>query len=154
MASRGSILYFLIVEMSMVNNMYQTSLRQFLGLFDNSMARSVKSPITQKRISNIIDYLTFETFRYTARGFYEQDKFTFTVLLTMKIALHQNLIRHDEFQIFIKGGAALDLNAVEPKPKKWIQDMIWLNLVELSKLAPFAQITDQVTKNDKVRKNY
>lgn len=48
------------------------------------------------------------------------------------------------------GGAALDLNAVAPKPKKWIQDITWLNLIELSKLNQFNQLPDQVTSSDRV----
>lgn len=149
-ATRGSILYFAIVEMSQVNVMYQTSLKQFLGIFDSSMNRSVKSPITAKRVANIIEFMTAEVWRYVVRGLYEQHKFLFTLLMTLKIEMQANRVRFDEFQTFIKGGAALDLNAVEPKPKKWIPDLSWLNLVALSRLPQFTNILNSVAKNDKV----
>ena len=67
-ATRGSILYFLIVELSKVNDMYQTSLRQFLVLFDGSIQKSKPTHIIEKRINNILEYLTKLVWRYTLRG--------------------------------------------------------------------------------------
>uniref|UniRef100_A0A803VU94 Dynein axonemal heavy chain 8 n=1 Tax=Ficedula albicollis TaxID=59894 RepID=A0A803VU94_FICAL len=153
-ATRGSILYFLLTAMSMVNNMYQTSLAQFLKLFDQSIARSKKSPVPQKRISNIIEHLTFEIHSYSVRGLYENHKFLFTLLLALKIDIERGHVENREFQTLIRGGAALDLQACPPKPCRWILDMIWLNLVELNKLPQFEEILEQIAKHDKAWKNW
>lgn len=148
-ATRGSVLYFLICTMALVNCMYQTSLVQFLERFDISMAESEKSPITQKRIAFIIDYLTHDIFKYKSRGLYEIHKFLFVLLMALNIDIDKHLVTHEEFQNFIKGGAALDINTCPPKPYKWITDVTWLNLVQLSNLRQFTNILDSVTNHEK-----
>uniref|UniRef100_A0A8C5TF94 Uncharacterized protein n=1 Tax=Malurus cyaneus samueli TaxID=2593467 RepID=A0A8C5TF94_9PASS len=110
-----------------LNVMYQTSLRQFLGIFDLSVERSRKSQITAKRVDYIIQHLTYEVFKYTVRGLYENHRFLFTFL---------------------------DINSVEPKPKKWILDTTWLNLVQLSSLYPFNQLLVQIVRNEKSWKTW
>lgn len=143
-AARGSILYFLIVEMSNVNVMYQNSLKQFLTIFDNSITKSEKSTLTCDRINIILKHLTYEVWSFTLRSLYERHKSLFTLMLAMKIDCHRDMISHAEFMAFIKGGASLDLNAVVQKPFKWILDITWLNLVEISKLQVFSEILTKI----------
>ncbi|CAM9817901.1 unnamed protein product, partial [Chrysoparadoxa australica] len=63
-ATRGSVLYFTIVEMQLVNVMYQTSLDQFQKLFDKSMDVADKASLASKRVANIIDAMTYGVYSY------------------------------------------------------------------------------------------
>nr|XP_041630529.1 dynein heavy chain 8, axonemal-like isoform X2 [Drosophila kikkawai] len=148
-ATRGSVLYFLVCSMARVNNMYQTSLVQFLERFDASMYNSAKAHITQKRIKRIINYLTFEIYRYKSRGLYEKDKYLLVLLMALSIDRQLELITFDEFQTFIKGGAALNLNDCPPVPFRWMTDETWLNLVQLTVLSPFVNILTKVSGNER-----
>lgn len=137
-ATRGSVLYFLIAEMSAVNCMYQTSLAQFIVLFEQSMALSEKAPIPAKRISNIIELLTYSTFCYICRGYFERHKEIFVLMLAMKVLLTAGKLTQEHFNALIKGGDALDINTVRKKPKEWIPDASWLvSLFDLSSCSLF-----------------
>ena len=129
--------------------MYQTSLKQFLHLFDGSMSRAMRTPNITERVQSILSTLNREVWQATLRGLYEQHQFLFTLLMAIKIDLHAGTLSHNEFMKFIKGGASLDLNAVPPKPFKWILDVTWLNLVELSSLPTFADLLTQVQDNER-----
>ena len=67
------------------------------------MHRSQKSPVPAKRIQNIIEYMTYFVYKFAARGLYEKDKMTFTVLLALKIDMQTNKVKRKEFMTFIKG---------------------------------------------------
>jgi dynein heavy chain len=148
-ANRGSVLYFLIAEMNAIDVMYQTSLAQFIKVFQNSMLNSPKAAIPAKRIGNIIEELTFSTFLYIGRGLFEKHKEVFALLLALKVQLVAQAINQDHFDCFLKGGAALDIAAERKKPKAWLPDMVWLNCIELSRKLPvFKDLPELISRNE------
>lgn len=70
----------------------------------------------------------------------------FTLLMALRIDLRRGKIRHDEFEVLIKGGASLDFNTCPIKPFRWLNDSSWLNLLELSRLKEFHDVIDRVCK--------
>ncbi|MFO0117138.1 MAG: ATP-binding protein [bacterium] len=84
-AARGAVLYFCIVEMTLINWMYNTSLYQFLDLFHYGIDKAPKSQRVEERVENIIQTLTYKVYRYINRGLFEVDKVTFKMMVCLKI---------------------------------------------------------------------
>merc|ERR1711988_1610278 len=100
-ATRGSIMYFNMVDMTYVINpitaqpsgwMYNCSLLQFLEQFEISVRNSEKCQPASKRVEKIISFLTYQVYRYMNRGLYERDKMMFKLMVTMKIMVIANQI--------------------------------------------------------------
>ena len=148
-ATRGSVLYFSIVETSQINVMYQTSLQQFLVLFLRSMTDSEPARLVAKRVASIIDFLTYCVYRYINRGLYEIHKLTFVLIITLKVLVVAGTIAQSDVGLYLRGGAALNIEKVKKKPFAWLSDEAWLNVIEVSANIPFYKdLPDNITRNE------
>lgn len=153
-ASRGSVLYFCIVEMTLVNWMYNTSLQQFLGLFDYAIDNSPKAQLVKDRVQNITEWLTMKVFRYISRGLFERDKVTFKLMMCLKILIKEGKLTSLDVGILLKSGAGIeDRN----KPFNWMEAKQWLNLKALSKhkfanehTFFFKELPDRIQRNEQI----
>jgi dynein heavy chain len=143
-ATRGSIMYFNMVDMCAVVNpitgqksgwMYNCSLMQFLEQFDISVRNSEKAQPTAKRVDKIIAFLTYQVYRYTNRGLFERDKMMFKLLVTLKIKVIAKTLTGADVSMFLKAGSALDSKAEKQNPFKWMPEKAWLNTIQLSRHA-------------------
>jgi len=154
-ATRGSILYFLIAEMTGINVMYQTSLAQFVAVFQRSMEDAEDNKVPRKRIENIIEQMSWATYLYIGRGLFERHKDVFVAMMTIKVQLDADLINPDQFGCFVKGGAALDINTQRKKPGNWLNDTAWLNAIQLSMSdALFKDLPEAILRGDKQWKEW
>ena len=132
-ATRGALIYFLIVDMAAINNMYMVSLQQFLVLFDFSIDNSEKAPLASKRIVNIIEYLTFYVTCYMQRGLYERHKLIWVLMLAMKIESVADRLSAAYIGCLLKGGGALDAKSEKAKPHDWLPEGVWMNCIAVSR---------------------
>lgn len=151
-ASRGSVLYFCIVEMTLVNWMYNTSLQQFLGLFDWSIDHAPKAQLIKDRVHNITLWLTNKVYRYINRGLFERDKVTFKLMMCLKVLIKEGKLTSADVNVFLKSGSGID---DRNKPFNWMDQKTWLNLKALSKhkfanehTFFFKELPDRIQRNE------
>ena len=84
MATRGSLIYFVIADLPDIDPMYQYSLDYYQKLFDRCLVLSDKSKDLATRLGIISKFTTFFMYNNICRGLFEKDKvgsFFFTFFL-------------------------------------------------------------------------
>ena len=92
-ASRASVLYFILNDLHRINPMYQFSLKAFSVVFDKAIAKAESNNDVQKRVENLTDSITYQVFKYTARGLFKCDKLIFTVQMAFQILLMKQEVK-------------------------------------------------------------
>lgn len=102
-AERGSILYFVVADMGLVDPMYQYSLDFFSKLFNLRLLKSQKSDDLSQRLGILVEDITRSFYFNICRGLFEKDKLLYSFLNAVRISLKAEKISIKEWAYFLKG---------------------------------------------------
>lgn len=150
-AFRGSTLFFAISDLSLIDPMYQYSLSWFTHLFVNGITHAEPSDDLLVRLSNVNDYVTYSLYANVCRSLFESHKLMFSFLVCIKILVGASMVDMAEWRFLLAGGMATGTNHPVSKPADapWIDDKVWVEIINLSALPKFAGLDADVSANAK-----
>lgn len=102
-ATRGSVLYFVVANLAWVDPMYQYSLQYYKDLFQQRLQKTEKKEVLAERLSLLIEDITQSMYINVCRGLFEKDKLLYAFLMAAKIALTAGDISEAEWAGFLVG---------------------------------------------------
>ena len=122
-AFRAQILFFSIVDLAVIDPMYQYSLQWFSNLFGNSVDNSQKSSDPEHRIKILNDHFTQSLYENVCRSLFEKDKLLFSFKLTINVMFGDKRMDADELRFFLAGPSGEV--KILPNPTTWLGDLEW-----------------------------
>ena len=106
-AAKGSIMYFVVADLGLIDPMYQFSLRYFTQLFNVTIENSEKSTDLEKRLEILLRQTTIAVYTNVSRGLFEKDKLVFSFMLCAEILKLNGKINNNEWIYFLRGAPGM-----------------------------------------------
>ena len=107
-AKRGSILFFVMSSLSVINTMYENSLNMYLEVFNLTLATSKKDSNLENRLRNVVEALTYDVYNFTCLGLFERHKLMLSFQMTIKIQEGEGRLNREQLDFFLKGNLSLE----------------------------------------------
>ncbi|XP_069495113.1 cytoplasmic dynein 2 heavy chain 1 isoform X2 [Ambystoma mexicanum] len=98
LAESGSKMYFIISDLSKINNMYRFSLAAFLRLFQRTLLNKQESGNTELRIKSLIKLLKHTVYEYVCRSLFKADQLMFALHFVR--GMHPEHFQENEWDAF------------------------------------------------------
>ncbi|EAS04067.1 axonemal dynein heavy chain (macronuclear) [Tetrahymena thermophila SB210] len=130
-AKRVANLYFVILDLALIEPTYQWSLEFYITLFLKAITQAI--PGRENRCKNIIDSFQFLLYESICRSLLEKDKLIFSFLLCVKIMEVENMITKEQTRFMMVGGTWTESPKQIPEnAKSWLSNKTWCTICELS----------------------
>ncbi|XP_054000578.1 dynein beta chain, ciliary-like [Hylaeus anthracinus] len=139
-ATRASLLYFVLNDLSKINMLYQFSLKAFSVVFQNAIKFAEPEENLPKRVKFLIDSITYLVFIYTSRGLFESDKLTFLCQMTIQIFMQANEITQSELDFLLRFPYIPDLVS----PVDFLTNVGWGGIKYLSQIPDFHNLEKDI----------
>lgn len=147
-AKRGSILYFAIAVLRLINPMYEYSLSAFQTIFKRSMIEAKADKILANRLENIRRKLTAFVFEYTCLSIFDKHRLMFTFHIKTMIMKYEENLDPIEMDFFLRGNSSLN-DPRKPKSIDWMSNMGWKDLDKLVTINPvFSSLMRDIVDNE------
>ncbi|CAL8330997.1 unnamed protein product [Merluccius merluccius] len=135
-ATRGSLMYFVIAGLSEIDPMYQYSLKYFKQLFNGTIESSEKSDVLERRLQTLLDQTLLTSYAIVSRGLFERHKAIYSFLLSVEIMRQRGEVSEAEWQHFLRGAPPQDKECAARPDALWLSDSHWQTCCELEDTLP------------------
>uniref|UniRef100_A0A061SKG9 Flagellar outer dynein arm heavy chain beta n=1 Tax=Tetraselmis sp. GSL018 TaxID=582737 RepID=A0A061SKG9_9CHLO len=161
-ATRGSLVYFLIDNLNQLDRVYHYSMANFVYILKKGMdvtpggndgeeqvpeSQRLGEPLPlDQRVKALINTTSITCFRYVAQGLFERHKLIMGTQLVMSILRQRGELQQQKFDFLLRGPKVL--GEENPLPE-WISDSVWASVQALKELEDYSTLPDDLVGSAK-----
>lgn len=146
-AAEGAMLYFLLIQLNVVDAMYQYSLDSFQTFFFKAIEKTESFEEEEQRVLALREVIRMTIYQWVSRGLFERHKQIFMSQMTFRLMQKKILpveYTEKEMSFLLQCPIKTDL----PNPlREWLPDISWYSMQKLIEIEGFENFATNVEKD-------
>jgi dynein heavy chain len=145
-AAEGAMLYFLLIQLCIVDHMYQYSLESFTTFFFKAIDKTEAFEEEEPRVLALREMIRMTIYQWVSRGLFERHKPIFRTQMCFRLMQKGILtVEYTDKEMYFLLNCPSRSDVPNPL-KEWLPDLVWYSMQKLIEIEGFEQFAQNVEK--------